>query len=47
MKNVDAVIHLAYVNGTEYFYSKPVLVLDVAVRGILNIIDTYVENKIK
>ena len=24
MKNVDAVIHLAYVNGTEYFYSKPV-----------------------
>jgi len=47
MKNVDAVIHLAYVNGTEYFYSKPVLVLDIAVRGILNIIDTCVENKVK
>ena len=36
LKNTDAVIHLAYVNGTKYFYSKPVLVLDVAIKGILN-----------
>ena len=33
LKNTDAVIHLAYVNGTKYFYSKPILVLDVAVKG--------------
>jgi nucleoside-diphosphate-sugar epimerase len=38
-EGVDAVCHLAYVNGTEYFYSKPDLVLDVAVRGMLNVID--------
>ena len=47
LKNTDAVIHLAYVNGTKYFYSKPVLVLDVAVKGILNIIDGCIKQKIK
>jgi dTDP-glucose 4,6-dehydratase/UDP-glucose 4-epimerase len=36
---VDAVIHLAAVNGTEFFYSKPELVLDVALRGILAVVD--------
>ena len=36
---VDRVIHLAYVNGTELFYSHPELVLDVAVRGIVNVLD--------
>ncbi len=36
---VDRIIHLAAVNGTEFFYSKPELVLDVALRGILNVVD--------
>jgi dTDP-glucose 4,6-dehydratase/UDP-glucose 4-epimerase len=36
---VDSVIHLAYVNGTEFFYKNPDLVLDVAVRGLLNVMD--------
>ncbi len=31
--------HLAFVNGTEFFYSQPDLVLDVGVRGMLNVID--------
>jgi UDP-glucose 4-epimerase len=35
----DCVVHLAAVNGTEFFYSKPDLVLDVGVRGILNVVD--------
>jgi UDP-glucose 4-epimerase len=35
----DCVIHLAAVNGTEFFYSKPDLVLDVGLRGILNVVD--------
>ena len=47
LKNTDAVIHLAYVNGTKYFYSKPVLVLDVAIKGILNVIEGCIKNKIK
>ena len=47
LKNVDAVIHLAYVNGTKFFYSKPILVLDIALKGILNIIEGCIKNKVK
>ena len=47
IKNTDAVIHLAYVNGTKYFYSKPVLILDIAVKGILNIIEVCIKNNVK
>jgi UDP-glucose 4-epimerase len=35
----DSIIHLAYVNGTEFFYSKPKEVLDVGIRGMLNVLD--------
>src|SRR5207248_11064619 len=31
---IDRICHLAFVNGTELFYSKPDLVLDVGVREI-------------
>ena len=46
-RNTDAVIHLAYINGTKYFYTKPVLVLDVAVKGIINVIEACMKNGIK
>jgi nucleoside-diphosphate-sugar epimerase len=36
---VDSVAHLAYINGTEFFYSKPELVLEVAVKGMMNVLD--------
>lgn len=39
MRGVERCCHLAYVNGTEFFYSKPDLVLDVAVKGMVNVID--------
>lgn len=35
----DTVYHLAFINGTEYFYSMPQLVLDVGVRGHLTMMD--------
>lgn len=38
-KGVDSVLHLAYVNGTEFFYTKPELILEVGVKGMMNIID--------
>jgi dTDP-glucose 4,6-dehydratase/UDP-glucose 4-epimerase len=44
IKGVDSVIHLAAVNGTEFFYTKPSLVLDVGVRGILNVLDGCLKN---
>lgn len=36
---VERVVHAAAVNGTEHFYSMPEVVLDVGVRGMLNVID--------
>src|ERR1019366_5417223 len=38
-QGTDEVHHLAFVNGTEFFYSAPDLVLDVGVRGMTNVID--------
>lgn len=38
-QGMDEVHHLAYVNGTEFFYTQPDLVLDVGVRGMINVID--------
>ncbi len=38
-EGVDGVLHLAAVNGTEFFYSKPELVLEVGVKGIVNVLD--------
>ncbi len=42
-KGVDTILHLAYINGTKFFYENPRLVLDVAIRGQLNIIDAAEE----
>ena len=47
LKNIDSVIHLAYINGTKFFYEKPELILDVAVKGLINIFDGCVKYKIK
>ena len=38
-EGIDCVCHLAFINGTEFFYSKPDLVLDVAVKGMINVLD--------
>jgi nucleoside-diphosphate-sugar epimerase len=39
VQGVDVVCHLAYVNGTEFFYTKPDLILEVAVKGMMNVLD--------
>lgn len=39
VRGVDCVCHLAYINGTEYFYTMPELVLEVGVKGMLNVLD--------
>jgi nucleoside-diphosphate-sugar epimerase len=43
---IDVVCHLAFVNGTEFFYTKPELVLDVAVKGITNVIDSAIRRHV-
>ena len=45
-RGVDAVCHLAYINGTATFYSRPELVLDVAVRGMINVIDACMQESV-
>ena len=46
-EGVDVVAHLAFVNGTEYFYTKPELVLEVGVKGALNTLDAAIKHNVK
>jgi len=46
-KGFDSFVHLAAVNGTSNFYSRPKVVFEVAVRGTLNALDACVENEIE
>jgi UDP-glucose 4-epimerase len=39
VEGIDCVVHLSAINGTRYFYEEPELVIDVAIRGTLNVID--------
>jgi dTDP-glucose 4,6-dehydratase/UDP-glucose 4-epimerase len=43
----DSFLHLAYLNGTEFFYSQPELVLEIAVKGTMNALDAVIKNGIK
>jgi nucleoside-diphosphate-sugar epimerase len=43
----DTFLHLAYLNGTEFFYSNPELVLEIAVKGTMNALDAAIKNGIK
>lgn len=43
---IDVVCHLASVNGTEFFYTRPELVLDVGIRGMLNVLDAMERHEV-
>jgi len=45
--NFSGVVHLAYINGTENFYTKPEEVLKVAISGIQNVIEGIRSAKIE
>ena len=44
VQGVDAVHHLAFVNGTENFYKHPDLVLEVGSKGMIHVVDACVEH---
>ena len=46
-ENIEHIHHLAYINGTENFYKKPELVLDVAASGIINLYHCCKEKQIE
>lgn len=39
MEACDSVIHFAYIQGTSNFYGEPKLILDVALKGIINVLE--------
>ena len=43
----DTIVHLAYVNGTKFFYKKPFEILDIGVNGFLNILEFAKKKKVK
>jgi nucleoside-diphosphate-sugar epimerase len=45
-QGIDVLCHLAFINGTEFFYSKPDLVLDVAVKGMANVLDAALRHRV-
>ena len=46
-KDCNSIIHLAFINGTKNFYKYPTEVLDVGVKGMVNIVDGCIKNNIK
>ena len=46
-KGIDSVCHLAFVNGTRFFYELPELVLEVGVKGMMNILDSCISNNVE
>jgi len=46
VRGVESVCHLAFINGTQFFYSQPELVLDVGVKGMVNVLDACIEHEV-
>lgn len=47
VRGVSAIWHLAAVNGTEHFYSRPEVVLEVGVKGMMNVIDAALRHDVR
>lgn len=44
VQGVDSVCHLAFINGTKFFYSNPELVLEVGVKGMIHVVDACLKH---
>ena len=47
IKGIDVIYHLAFINGTKNFYLNPKLVLDVGIKGTINLLELVLKNKNK
>ena len=47
VRGMDTVCHLAYINGTQYFYTQPELILEVATKGMMNVLDACVTEGVR
>jgi len=46
-RGVDSVCHLAAVNGTAFFYSQPDVVLEIGVKGMVNVLDACLAHGVR
>ena len=46
-QNIDTIFHLAYINGTKFFYTIPDKIFEVATMGMINLINASKKKKIK
>jgi nucleoside-diphosphate-sugar epimerase len=46
-EGIGVILHLAYINGTENFYKKPDAVLEVAVKGMVNLLDGAIKENVQ
>lgn len=46
-KDIDVIFHLAFINGTANFYSKPAEILDIGIQGMYSILNAAQENGIE
>lgn len=47
VQGTDIILHLAAINGTENFYNHPDKVLEVGVKGMLNVLDACKQHQVK
>jgi nucleoside-diphosphate-sugar epimerase len=45
-KNIDVLFHLAFINGTANFYSRPAEILDIGIQGMYNVLKAVKENNV-
>jgi UDP-glucose 4-epimerase len=46
-QGVETIFHLAFINGTKYFYTKPHEVLEIGIKGAIHTLDAAIENQVK
>lgn len=45
-KGIDSLFHLAFINGTEHFYTIPETVLEVGVLGMMNVVQGAIQAEV-
>jgi nucleoside-diphosphate-sugar epimerase len=46
-RHIDTIFHLAFINGTKFFYKIPEKIFEVAIYGMINLLESAKKNKIK
>ncbi len=47
VKGMEIIYHMAFINGTRFFYEKPDLVLEVGLKGTINVMDACAKHGVE